>query len=85
MFEDALGLWPRGSTRGRGIHQAGLALACAHGGEPERAASEGLKALDIAHSTRSRIVMRRLEQLDHQLAIYDVPAAADFREAIATL
>jgi hypothetical protein len=84
-YEDALRVWPRDSTRGRGIHQAGLALACANADEPERAAFEGLKALDIARSTRSTIIMRRLKQLDHQLAACDVPAAADFREAIATL
>lgn len=83
-YEDALRLWPHESPRGRGIHQARLALTCAHAGEPERAASEGLRALDIARSTRSTIITRQLKRLDHELAAYDVPAVADFREAIAT-
>ena len=85
MLEDALRLWPRESTRGRGIHQARLALACAYANEPERAACEGVNALDIARSTRSDIVTRQLKHLDRQLATCDTPATADFREATATL
>jgi transcriptional regulator with XRE-family HTH domain len=85
MLEDALRLWPRDSTRGRGIHQARLALACAYADEPERAASEGADALDIARSTGSDVLTRQLKRLDHHLAGYDVPAVADFREAYAAL
>ena len=82
-FEEVLRLWPRERTRGRGIQQAHLALACAAAGEPDRAAAEGLKALDIAHSTRSHVTMRELKRLDRRLAACDAPAAADFREAFA--
>lgn len=85
MLEDALRLWPRESTRGRGIHQARLAVACANADEPERAAAAGIEALDVARSTRSNIVARQLKRLDDQLAAYDVAAVAEFREAYAAL
>jgi transcriptional regulator with XRE-family HTH domain len=85
MFEDALGAWPRDRTRGRGIHQARLALACAAAGEPERAAAEGFEALRIAQTTRSDVTRTELRRLDRRLAACDAPAAADFREAFATL
>ncbi|MGH2942005.1 MAG: hypothetical protein ACRDLN_04435, partial [Solirubrobacteraceae bacterium] len=85
LLEDALRIWPRESTRGRGIHQARLALGCAYSGEPERPAAEGANALDIGRSTRSTIITQQLESLDHQLAAYDAPAVADFREACAAL
>jgi hypothetical protein len=83
--EDVLRLWPRERTRGRGIHQAHLALACAADDEPERAAREGIAALDIAQGTKSDVTIRELKRLDRQLAAYDMPAAADFREQFATV
>jgi hypothetical protein len=85
MLEDALRLWPRERTRGHGVHRARLALACAAAAEPDRAAAEGLKALDVARATKSDVTMRELRRLDHQLATSDAPAAADFREALAAL
>jgi transcriptional regulator with XRE-family HTH domain len=85
MLEDVLLAWPRDRIRGRGIHQARLALACAAADEPERAAAEGIKALDIAQITRSDIIVRELKQLNQQLASCDVPEAADFREAFSAL
>jgi transcriptional regulator with XRE-family HTH domain len=85
LFEDALRGWPRESTRGRGIHQARLARACAYADEPERAAYEGAGALDVARMTRSTVLTQQLERLDRQLAAYDSPAVADFREAYAAL
>jgi transcriptional regulator with XRE-family HTH domain len=85
MFEDVLHRWPRDRTRSRGVQQARLAFACVAANEPERAAAEGLKALDTAQRTRSHITRRELKQLDHRLADYDVPAVADFREAFAAL
>jgi transcriptional regulator with XRE-family HTH domain len=85
MFDDVLRLWPPDRTRGRGIHQAHLAFACAAADEPDRAAAEGLKALDIAQATKSDVTVRELRRLDHRLAASDVPAAADFREAFAAL
>ena len=42
-------------------------------------------ALGIAQATKSDVTMRALKRLDHRLAAYDVPAVADFREALATL
>jgi hypothetical protein len=85
MFEDVVRLWPRDRTRGRGIHQAHLALACAAAGEPDRAAVEGVKAVDIARTTRSDVTVRELELLDRRLADSDAPAVADFREAFAAV
>jgi hypothetical protein len=85
MFDDALRAWPRDLTRTRGLHQARLALACAAAGEPERAAAGGLAALDIAQTTRSDVTVQELRRLDRRLAACDTPAAADFREAFATL
>jgi hypothetical protein len=85
MFEDALRVWPRDRSRGRGVHRARLALACAAAGEPDRAAAEGLQAVDVAHATRSDVTMRELKRLDRQLAAYDLPAARDFHEALAAV
>jgi hypothetical protein len=84
-FEQVLRLWPSERTRGRGIHQAHLALACCAANEPERAAAEGMKALGIAQSTKSDVTIRELKRLDRHLVRFDVPAATDFREALATL
>ena len=83
MLEEALRTWPRDRTRGRGVHRARLALACAAASEPDRAAAEGLKALEIARTTRSHVTMRELRRLDRRLAACDAPVAADFREALA--
>jgi hypothetical protein len=84
-FEDVLRLWPSERTRGRGIHQAHLALACAAADEPDRAAAEGMKALGIAQSTKSEVTTRALKRVDQRLAACDAPAVADFREALAAL
>ncbi|MGI9098861.1 MAG: helix-turn-helix domain-containing protein [Solirubrobacteraceae bacterium] len=85
MLEEVLRLWPRHRTRGHGVHRARLALACAAADEPERAATEGFKALEIARTTRSDVTVRELQRLDRRLATCDLPAAADFREALAAL
>jgi hypothetical protein len=85
LFGDVVRLWPRDRMRGHGIHQAHLAVACALAGEPERAATEGVKALDIARMTGSDVTARELGQLDRHLDAFDVPAAADFRERFTTL
>ena len=84
-LEDVLRLWPSDRARGRGIQQARLALACEATGELDRAAAEGMTALDIARVTRSDITMRELKRLDRRLAACDAPATADFREAMRTL
>jgi hypothetical protein len=44
-----------------------------------------MTALEIARDTRSDITMRELMQLDRRLAGADIPAAADFHDALATL
>jgi hypothetical protein len=85
MIEDALRAWPRERTRGLGVQQARLAHAWASADQPERAAAEGMKALDMAQATRSDLIVRELRRLDRQLGSCDVPAAADFREALAAL
>jgi hypothetical protein len=82
MLEGALAVWPRDRTRGLGVQQARLALACATD-DIDRAAVEGIKAVDMARATKSDMTMRELERLDHRLAACDTPAAADFREALA--
>jgi transcriptional regulator with XRE-family HTH domain len=84
-LEDVLRLWPQDRTRGRGIQHARLALACAAANHVDRAAAEGVRALEIARATRSDTTVRELKRLDHQLAACDVPAAADFHEAFAGL
>jgi transcriptional regulator with XRE-family HTH domain len=84
-FEDALRAWPDDRQLGRGIRQAQLALGCAAAGELDRAASEGAKALDIAQRTRSDMIVRELRRLDRRLSSSNLPAAAHFRETLATL
>jgi hypothetical protein len=84
MLDDAVGVWPRDRTRGLGVQQARLALACA-GDDLDRAAVEGMKALDTARTTRSDMTARELKRLDRQLAACDLPAVTDFREAFAAL
>jgi len=85
MFEDASRLFPHDCTSHRGVHQARLALACTAAGELDRAAAEGIEALEIAQATKSHLNVRELKRLDHRLAACDVPAAAEFREAFAAL
>jgi len=83
MLEDALRRWPRDRTRDRGLHQSRLALACAATNEPDRAAAEGIKALNVARTTMSDVTVRELKRLDRQLTGHDVPAVGEFREALA--
>jgi hypothetical protein len=84
-FEHVLRDWPKDRTRGRGIHQARLAQACAAANEPERAAAEGIKAVDIARTSKSNLTVRELRRVALHLAGCDVPAVAGFRNAFATL
>jgi transcriptional regulator with XRE-family HTH domain len=85
MFEEALRLWPHDRARGRGLHQARLAVACAAANEPDRAVAEGIKAVDIAEATKSDLTVRELRRLDRRLAAWDLPQNADFHEAVAAL
>jgi transcriptional regulator with XRE-family HTH domain len=62
-FENVLREWPRERVRGRGIHQAHLALACAASGEHDRASAEGRKAFAIARATESSVALRELKRL----------------------
>lgn len=84
-LEETLRLWPSDRMRGRGIQHARLARACAAAGEFDRAAAEGMTALEIARDTRSDIAKRELKQFARRLAACDAPAAADFREALAAI
>jgi transcriptional regulator with XRE-family HTH domain len=67
LYEDALREWPRDETRGGGVHQARLALACAATNERDRAEAEGRKALAIARTTNSNVALRELKQLGRVL------------------
>ena len=82
MLEGALRDWPQDRTRGLGVQQARLALALADD-DLDRAASEGMRALEMARATKSDMTMRELRTLDRRLAACDTAAAADFREALA--
>lgn len=84
-FDDVLRDWPKDRARGRGIHQARLAQACAAANEPDRAAVEGIQAVRIARTSKSNLTVREVKNLDRQLAAHDVPGVAEFREAVATL
>ena len=80
----ALAHWPAIRRRGRGLQRAGLAVACAAAGEPDRAAHEGLHALAVARATRSARAMQELRRLDQRLAATpQAQGAAEFREAFA--
>ncbi len=85
VFGEVLCLLPRERTRKRGVHQAHLAMACAVAGEPERAAAEAMKALNVAQAIQSDVIVRSLRRVDRRLASYDVAPVAEFREALATL
>jgi hypothetical protein len=84
-FEDVLRVWPSSRARDRGVQQARLALACASANEADRAASEGMKALRIARTTKSDVTVRELKRLDRCLARFDVPEVGKFRGALAAL
>jgi transcriptional regulator with XRE-family HTH domain len=80
----ALARWPALRRRGRGLQRAGLAVACAAAGEPDRAAHEGLRALAVARATGSDRAMQELFRLDRRLAMTPgAQNAAEFREAFA--
>jgi len=83
MYENALRLWPSHRMRGRGIHQARLAVACSANNQPDRAAAEGHKALEFVRTTKSTFIRRELNRLDQELAGFDMPAVGEFREALA--
>ncbi len=68
LYEDALRDWPRAEARDGGVHQARLAVACAAGGEIDRAKAEGRRALAITKSTKSATATRELRRLREVLA-----------------
>ncbi|MGI9099884.1 MAG: helix-turn-helix domain-containing protein [Solirubrobacteraceae bacterium] len=67
LYEAALREWPRDQMRDGGLHQAGLARACAAVGERDRARAEGRKALAIARTTKSSVITRELKRLGAEL------------------
>lgn len=80
----ALATWPAALHRDAGLHQARLARACAADGEPDRAAHDGIAALEIARSTKSARIMVELRTLDRQLSEHvALPAIREFRDAYA--
>jgi len=44
-----------------------------------------MTAIGIAQTTRSDVTRQVLKRLDRQLAAHELPAVAEFREAVATL
>jgi transcriptional regulator with XRE-family HTH domain len=81
----ALDRWPAIRRRGKGLQLAGLGVAYAAAGEPDRAAHEGLRALAIARATRSERAMQELRRLDLRLATTPrAPGVEEFREALTT-
>jgi len=80
----ALASWPAALHRDAGLHRARLAQAYAADGEPDRAADDGMAALDIASSTKSARIMLELARLDGQLSDHvGLPVAREFRDAYA--
>jgi tetratricopeptide (TPR) repeat protein len=80
----ALTSWPAALHRDAGLHRARLARACAADGEPDRAAHDGIAALEIACSTKSARIMSELGTLDRELSTHGaLQAARDFRDAYA--
>ena len=80
----ALASWPAALHRDAGLHRARLARACAADGEPDRAAHDGIAALEIACSTKSARIMSELGTLDRELSTHGaLQAARDFRDAYA--
>lgn len=80
----ALARWPAIRRRGKGLQLAGLAVACAAAGEPDRAAHEGLRALTVARATRSNRAMWELRRLDRRLTTTpQAQGVPEFREAFA--
>ena len=63
LYDSALREWPRDQMRDGGLHQARLALACAHAGELDRARAEGRKAFAIAGTTKSAVANAELQRL----------------------
>jgi Helix-turn-helix domain len=81
----ALASWPAALHRDAGLHHARLARARATNNQPDRAACDGIAALEIARSTNSARIMGELGTLDRQLSDRATPAASsrEFRDAYA--
>jgi tetratricopeptide (TPR) repeat protein len=80
----ALASWPAALHRDAGLHRARLARSYAADGEPDRAAHDGLSALEIACSTKSARIMLELAALNRQLSDHTaLPATREFRDAYA--
>lgn len=86
-YEEIVTDLPDGGRLDEGLWRADWALAYLDDGEPERAAEEGLSALDAARSTSSartlRAVERLLPRLRRHRALAAMPALADaYRDAL---
>ena len=80
----ALASWPAALHRDAGLHHARLARARAANRQPDRAACDGIAALQIARATNSARIMLELGALDRQLADHaTLPASREFRDAYA--
>lgn len=83
-FRSALLALPDGYPRDRGVYQARAALATLGDGDPEGAATLGLRALGTGVETGSGRIVIDLVRLDHALTQTDAaaPVVKDFRDAM---
>lgn len=84
-YERTLREWPVDRPRGRALHQARLAMACADAGDLDRAAAEGVKAVGVARRTRSVVTRRELRRLADHVQGCGTADARRLREELATL
>lgn len=83
VFSDAINGIPPTLRRDRGVYLAREAIAHAEAGQPDLAASAGMRALTIVELTQSGRIVIELRRLDAALKRWQmIPAAADFREAL---
>ncbi|MEU5725031.1 helix-turn-helix transcriptional regulator [Micromonospora sp. NPDC047738] len=84
-FDRALDAWPESYRRERGLYLARTAAAYAAAGEPERAATTGLTALELAHLTQSARTSREVAAVGcHLTKTFPAePGVADLHAALA--
>ncbi|WP_409074183.1 helix-turn-helix domain-containing protein [Micromonospora chalcea] len=87
VYEEILAGWRHDGRLDEGLWRADLALAYLDEGEPERAAAEGMSALQVAQATSStrtlRAVGRLLPRLRRHRDLVAVPALTDaYRAAL---
>ncbi|WP_433432262.1 hypothetical protein [Nonomuraea sp. CA-141351] len=83
-YERALPSMPKVYRRDRGMALAGLAAAYAGQGDPEKAATTAVEALDVARAAGSARIVTVLTSVGYSLSIHRrLPSVAAFRLALA--